>query len=177
MIPVFKLIIMCPVGYAFELVVQLGQRFEVLDETVRIIIKDTSLVKEVVRVKDGLQLLHDIIGLFAPLIFHKWSHVPACSMLGLERAIVLFNHKPCHIAHHFLILLNIGFALEALVQDEMIVPFECMSVNAGIIIAMIGNKFLELDRCFGQIFNMEGNIFDKATCAYRAHATHTWEDA
>ena len=83
-------------------------------------------------------------------------------MLSLQGAVILLNHQTGHITHHLLIALHLTLALEALVEDEMVVTFKRMTVDTGIGIAMVGNEFLQFDRCFVQILDVESHIFDEA---------------
>ena len=82
-------------------------------------------------------------------------------MLSLQGAVILLNHQTGHIAHHLLIAFHLTLALEALVEDEVVVTFKRMTVDAGIGVAMVGNELLQFDRCFGQILDVESHIFDE----------------
>ena len=75
---------MTTVRHTLEVVVEYGQRLQTLDEAVWIVVEDHTLVQQSLWVEDGLQLLHRLIGLLAPLIFHEWCHIAACAVLGLQ---------------------------------------------------------------------------------------------
>ena len=98
-------------------------------------------------------------------------------MLGLQRAVVTLNYQLGHIAHHLGIASHLVLVGKALVQDEVVVALEGVAVDAGIIVAVVGNKLLQSDSSLGQRFDWERNILDKARCAHRAGAAHAGEDA
>ena len=165
------------IRYALEIIVEHGQWFQALDETLGIVVEDNALVQQTVGVEDGLQLLHHLISLVTPFVFHKRRHVATCTMLSLERAVITLNHKFGYIAHHLGIAINLIFALETLIQDEVVVTLEGMTVDTGIVVAVIGYQLLQLHRSLGQRLDGEGHIFNQARGAYGTCATHTWEDA
>ena len=76
--------IVAAVGHFVEMIVQNRQWLQALDETIRVVVEDHALVQQSVGIEDGLQLLHRLIGLVAPFVFHEGSHVAACTMLGLQ---------------------------------------------------------------------------------------------
>ena len=68
-------------------------------------------------------------------------------------------------------------ALETLVQDEVVVTLEGMSVNAGIVVAVIGNETLQLHRRLWQALDGEGHVLDQARGTHWARASYRGEDA
>ena len=165
------------VGHAVEVVVEHGQRFKALDEALGVVVEDHALVEQSVGVEDGLELLHGLIGLVAPLILHEGSHIAASAVLGLERAVVLLYHQPGHVAHHLLIAAHLALALEALVQDEVVVALKGMAVDAGIGVAVVGNEFLQFHGGLGQVVDVESHILYEAGGAHGARAAHGGENA
>ena len=83
-------------------------------------------------------------------------------MLRLQRPVVFLDHQSCHVAHHLLIALHFALALETLVEDEVVVALEGMAVDTGIIVAVVGNEFLQFHRGFRQVVDMERDILDEA---------------
>ena len=83
-------------------------------------------------------------------------------MLGFQRSVVFLYHQAGHIAHHLLVALHLALALETLVQDEVVVALKSMTVDAGVIIAMVGDEFLQFHGGIGQVVNVEGDVFDQA---------------
>ena len=130
---------MTTIRYAVKVVVQHRQWLETLDEALWVIVEDDALVQQAIRVEYGLQFLHRLVSLLAPLIFHKGSHVAARSMLSFQRAVVLFNHQFGHVAHHLCITVDLSLLGKALVQDKMVVALESVTIDAGIAIAVVGN--------------------------------------
>ena len=167
---------MASVGNTVEIEVEHGQRLEVLDEALGVVVEDNTLVEQALRVEDFLQFAHHLVSLLAPLIFHKRSHVAAGTMLSLQRAVVLLDHQTCHVAHHLLVALHLALALETLVENEVVVALESMTIDAGITVAVVGDKLLQLDGGLGQALDGEGHILDEARGADGARTTHRWED-
>ena len=167
---------MTAIRYSVEIVVQYRQWLQTLDEALRIIIEDNTLIQQALRIEDGFQLLHHLVGLILPLVFHEWCHVTARAMLSLQRTVVLLNHQTGYVAHHLLIALYLTVALETLIQDKVIVALESMTVDTSIAITMISNHLLQLHRCLGQVVNMEGHILYQTRGAYRTRTTHRGED-
>ena len=59
----------------------------------------------------------------------------------------------------------------------MIVAFKGMTIDAGIIITMVGYEFLQFHGGLRQIFYMKSHVFYQTRRAGRPRATHSWEDA
>lgn len=57
----------------------------------------------------------------------------------------------------------------------MIVAFQGMTVDAGIIVAVAGDELLQVGSGFGQVFDMEGYILDEAGSARLACTAYGWE--
>ena len=168
---------MTAVGHAAEVEVEHGQRLQAFDEAVGVVVEDDTLVQQSFRVEDGLQLLHGLVGLVAPFVFHERCHVASCAMLCLQRAVVVLDHEFCYVAHHVGIAFHLAVALEALVQDEVIVALESMTVDAGIGIAVVGNELLQAHGGFGQHLDGEGHVLNQAGGAHGTGAAHRGEYA
>ena len=168
---------MAAVGHAVEVVVEHGQRLQALDEAVGVVVKDDTLVQQTVGVEDGLELFHHLVGLLAPLIRNEGSHIAACAVLSLQRAVVVLDHQTCHVAHHLSIASHLVLVGKTLVEDEVVVALEGVAVDAGVVVTVVGYQFLQLDRGFGQRLDGEGDVLDEARRAHRTGAADAGEDA
>ena len=52
-----------------------------------------------------------------------------------------------------------------------------MSVDAGVVVAVASDEGLQVSGGFGQVFDMESHIFDEASGAGTARASHAGENA
>ena len=66
---------------------------------------------------------------------------------------------------------------KALIQNKVVVTLEGMSVDTGIVVAMIGNQFLQFHRSLRQRLDGEGDILDETRGADGTRTAHTGEDA
>ena len=66
---------------------------------------------------------------------------------------------------------------KALVQDEVVVALKGVTIDTGIVVAVVGNELLQLHRGLRQRLDGEGHILDEARGANGACATHAGEDA
>ena len=98
-------------------------------------------------------------------------------MFCFQRSVKLLDDKFGHVAHHFLVAFDLHVALEALVQDEMVVSRKGVAIDAGVVIAMVGDEFLQLDGRLGQVFYVESHILYQAGGAYGAGSADRREDA
>ena len=150
------------IRHTLEVVVEHRQRLQTLDETVRIIVEDDTLVQQSFGVEDGLQFLHYLISLLPPFVFHERCHIAARTMLCLQRTVVFLDNELGHITHHLCIAVHLSFLSETLIQNKVIVTLEGMTIDTGIVIAVISNEFLKLYRCLRQALDGEGNILNEA---------------
>ena len=146
---------------------KLRQGLEILDEALRIIVEDDARIEQIVRVKNGLELTHGSISLLAPLLLDKRRHIAARAVLSLQRAVILLDHEPGHVAHHRGIALHLAVGAEKLIDDEVVIALEGMAVDACILIAMVGDKALQLDGGLGQILHGKRHVLDKARGTHR----------
>ena len=164
------------VGHFVEVVVEHRQWLQALDEAFRVVIEDHTLVQQSVGVEDGLQLLHGLVGLVAPFVLHEGSHVAASAVLCLQRTIVFLDHEFGHIAHHLCIAVHLTLALEALVEYEVVVALEGMTIDTSVAVTVIGDKLLQLHRCLRQTLYREGHILNETRRAYGACTADRRED-
>ena len=169
--------IMASVRHLVKVEIEHGQRFQTFDEAVRIVVKDNALVQQALRVEDSLQLLHHLIGLVTPLILHEGRHIAACAVFGLQRAVIALYHEFGHSTHHLCIACHLMLIGKALVQDEVVVALKGMTIDAGVVIAMVGNEFLQFDGGLRQTLNGERHILDETAGAHGSCASHAGEDA
>ena len=165
------------IGHAREVVVEHGQGLQALDEALRIVVEDDSLVQQPVGVENLLQFLHHLVGLLAPLIPDEGCHVTARAVLSLQRTVILLDHQPGHVAHHLGITVHLTLGLETLVQDEMVVALEGMAVDTGIGIAVVCDEFLQFYRSLWQRLDGEGHVLDETRGSHGARTAHGGEDA
>jgi hypothetical protein len=63
------------------------------------------------------------------------------------------------------VTVDLRLSIKRLCDDEMIVAFESMAVDACIVIAAVAQRLFERDCCFGQVIDMESDILDQSRCA------------
>ena len=102
-----------------------------------IFVEDDAWVHNILRVKQFLYITHQLICLVAPFAAHEWRHVAACSVFGLQTAVVLIHHQFYYCAHHAIVLCNGLWRVEALIEDKVIIAFQCVSVDHGIWVVML----------------------------------------
>ena len=149
------------VRHTLEVVVEHGQRLQTLDEAVGIVVEDHTLVQQSLGVENLFQFLHRLVGFVAPLVLHEGGHVPSGAVFGLQRTVVALHHELRHVAHHIGIALHLVLVLETLVQDEVVVAFEGVTVDAGVVVAVVGDELLQLHRGLRQTLYGEGDILDE----------------
>ena len=97
-------------------------------------------------------------------------------MLCLQRTIVFLNHQSGHVAHHLCIAVHLTLALEALVEYEVVVALEGMTIDTSVAVTVIGDKLLQLHRCLRQTLYREGHILNETRRAYGACTADRRED-
>ena len=156
---------------------QQWQRLEVFQVTFRVIVEDDAWIEQSQRVKQAFDLFHEAESLVSPFVAHVGSHVASGAVFGLQRAVVFVYHQVFDVFHQVGVALDFAVGGEALVEDEVIVPFQGMSVDAGVVVAVAGNELLQVCGGFGQVVNVERHVFDEAGRAGPACAAHRGEDA
>ena len=146
------------------------------DEAVRIVGEDYTGIQQIFGIEDFLQFLHRIIGFLAPFVFDKRCHIAASAMFCLQRAIIFLNDEFGHLVHHLCISLHLLLLIEALVEDEVIISFEGMSIDTTIAISEVSDNLLKFHSGFGQIIDWEGDVLDEARCSNGTHGTNSRED-
>ena len=146
-------------------------RFDVLDIAFRVIIEYHTRVEQSLRVEELFHFLHDLKGLRAPLFLDKRRHVAACTVLGLERAVVLVDNQSLHLEHEILVLVDLGLRLKRLGKDEVIVAFQ----RIGIAVAL--QEFLQVGCRIGEVLNVESNVLNQHRSAQWTRTTHRRENS
>ena len=110
------------------------QWFQVLQMTFRIIVEYYARVQPVFRIKELFHRFHNFECLFSPLILHKRSHIPSGSVFRFERTVVFVHHQRDDIVHQIFVALNFLLGVKGLVDNEVEISFQRMSVNTGIVV-------------------------------------------
>ena len=63
-------------------------------------------------------------------------------MFGLQRAVIFLDNEFGYVAHHLGVACHLVFIGKTLVEDEVVVALESVTIDAGIVVAVVGNKFL-----------------------------------
>ena len=98
-------------------------------------------------------------------------------MFCFQRTVVFIDYQSFYVIHQVLVALYFGVGTERLVQDKVVVAFQSMTVDAGIIVAVAGDELLQVGSSFGQVFDVEGYVLDEAGSARLACTTYGWEYA
>ena len=98
-------------------------------------------------------------------------------MFGLQRTVVFVNDQGLDVFHQRGIAVHFGLGGKTLVDNKVVVAFQGMAIDAGIVVAVAGNELLEVGRGFGQVFDVEGHVFDEAGRARLACSAYAGEDA
>ena len=93
----------------------------------------------------------------------KGSHIPARAMLGFQGTVIFIYYQGLDVIHQVFVAFHFRLGTEGLVDDEVVVAFESMAVDAGVIISVAGYELLQFCRCIRKVFNVEGDVFDEAS--------------
>ena len=148
-----------------------------LDVAFGVVVEYHSRVEQAVGVEELFHGLHHGIGVVAPLVAHEGSHVTARAVLGLQRAVVFVHHQGLHVVHQALVAAHLGVGVERLVDDEVVVALQRVSVDAGVVVAVARYQLLQVGSGVGQVLDVEGHVLDEAGGAQLARAAHGGEDA
>ena len=136
------------------------QRLYVLHIGIRILIEYHPWIQYPVRIEQILDVHHQFIGIVTPFFPDERRHVASSTMFSLERTIIPFGNKFNHIAHHPVILRNCRRSVKALVQDEMPIAVESVTVYHRIRIVVSYKKPLQFIRSICQLFDRDCDIFN-----------------
>lgn len=88
----------------------------------------------------------------------KGSHIPARAMLGFQGTVIFIYYQGLDVIHQVFVAFHFRLGTEGLVDDEVVVAFESMAVDAGVIISVAGYELLQFCRCLRKVFNVEGDV-------------------
>ena len=142
-----------------------------------IVVEDHPGVQQSRRVEQLLDGPHHGQGVVAPLAAEEGRHVAPRAVLGFERAVVPADDEFRNVVHQRLVARHLGRGRKRLVDDEMVVAFEGMPVDAGVVVAVAGDQRLQFGRGAGQVLDVEGNVLDQAGGPGGTAAAHRREDA
>ena len=153
------------------------QGLEILEVAVRVVVEDHARIQDTLGVEDGLHPLHRGKRLGPPFVFHERRHVASGAVFGLQRSVVFPHHHFHHVLDHRLIAFDLGGAVERLVDDEMIVPLQRVSIDAGAGVAVPVQQGGKVRRRRRQVFALESDVLDEAGRPFFAQPAHGGEDA
>ena len=114
-------------------------------------------------VKQLFDGFHGFVGVISPFMADKGSHIPARAMLGFQGTVIFIYYQGLDVIHQVFVAFHFRLGTEGLVDDEVVVAFESMAVDAGVIISVAGYELLQFCRCLRKVFNVEGDVFDEAS--------------
>src|SRR6202042_2267814 len=79
---------------------------EILQVNHRVAAQEDIRSQDSVRIKEGFCAPHQVSELVPPFAPDKGSHVDSCSMLRLQRAVILIHHQLNKVTHKTVILLT-----------------------------------------------------------------------
>ncbi len=138
---------------------------------------DHIRVENAIRVKQGLEFLHDPVGCRAPFHFHKGGHIATGAVLGLDRAFVLHRHQLAHRLDKGFVTFDFGLTGKIGREHEVQVTFQRMAEDDGFVVMVLAEQGLQLERAFGQMFDGKHHVFDDDGGFRRTHRAHTGEHA
>ena len=98
-------------------------------------------------------------------------------MLGFQRAVVFAHDQFLDFLHHVAVFLDIGLGLERLGDDEVVVAFEGVAVDAGILVTAFLEQPEQVACGLGQVVYIESDVLDEGGGACGACAADGGEDA
>ena len=140
-------------------------------------IEDDTRIEQAHGIYEGLQLLHDGLGLGAPLGLHKGRPVAARAVLSLERAVVILDHQFHHIVDKARVAVHGGLIVEGLGDDEVEVAVLGVAKDDGLVVAVLGEELGEVHGGVRQALDGEGHVFDEHRGTALANGTHGGEGA
>ena len=130
--------------------------------TVRIIVEDNSRIEYIQWVEECFDGLHQVIRFLSPFVFYERSHVASGTVFCFQRTVIFVYYQSLDVIHQCLVALDFCLRTERLVDDEMIISFEGMPVDAGVIVSVARYQLLQVGGRLGQILDVEGHVFDEA---------------
>ena len=152
-------------------------RFQVFEVGVRVVIKDNAGIKQLVGVEQRLDFAHQVSRVLAPFHFDKRCHVAPGAVFGLERAIIFFDNQLAEVIHETGVTVDFGGVAKILCNDKVQVTFEGVAENDRLVVTVMAEQGLQVERGVGKRFDVEGNILDQDRGAGAAHRANRGEGA
>ena len=108
----------------------------------RVVVENNARVEYIVRVEKMFHLFHKVESIGAPFAFDIRSHIAPSAVLGFERAIVVVDNHSGNNVHQSFVAIDFGLRVKALVDDEMVVAFEGVTIDDGIVVVVMLEKLL-----------------------------------
>ncbi len=144
-------------------------RLQVLEVGGGIVVEDDAGVEEEIGVEQALDGAHQVGRFLAPFHFDERCHVAAGAVFGLERTIVLVHHQIADVVHESGVAVDLGLIPEILREHKMQVAFQRMAENDRLMVTVLAEQGLQVQRGIGQRGDRKGNILDDHRRAGPAH--------
>ena len=116
--------------------------FEIGYVALRVVVENNARIEYIARVEKMFHLFHKAESIGTPFAFDIRSHVASSAVLGFERAIVVVDNEASNIVHKSLVAIDFGLRVKALVDDEMVVAFEGVTIDDGIVVVVTLEELL-----------------------------------
>ena len=153
------------------------QRLYVLHIGICIFVEDHPWIENPFRIEQIFYVLHQLVGIVTPFLPDERCHVASRTVFSLERTVVFFRDKFNHIAHHPVILRNRRRSVKALVQDEVPVAVEGVTVDHRVRIVVGYEKLLQFICGIRQFFDGDCDIFNQACGANLTSSAYSRKDS
>jgi hypothetical protein len=120
----------------------LREWFEIGYVALRVVVENNARIEYIARVEKMFHLFHKAESIGAPFAFDIRSHIAPSAVLGFERAIVVVDNEASNIVHKSLVAIDFGLRIKALIDDEMVVAFEGVTIDDGIVVVVMLEKLL-----------------------------------
>ena len=147
-----------------------------LDVAFRIIVEDYTRIEHPFGVENLFDSLHHFKSFIAPFIAHEGGHVSTRAMFCFQRTIVAIHNQLLHLFHQGGIALYFFVGMEVLIDDEVVIAFKGVAIDAGIVIAMACYELLQIRGSLREVLDVESHIFNEAGCTRLACTAYAGED-
>ena len=120
---------------------------------------------------------HQVGGFLAPFHLDEGRHVAAGAVLGLQRAVVFPDDQIADVVHQPRVAVDFGRVAEILGEDEVQVAFQRVAENDRLVVAVVAQDGLQVERGVGQRGDREGDVLDQHRGAGAAHGADRGEGA
>src|ERR1700684_1276889 len=148
---------------------------EILQVDQRIVAQQDIRSQDSVRIKEVFCAPHQVSELVAPFPPDKGSHVDSCSMLCLQRAVILIHHHLNKITHETVVLLATRVFAPLRNHHEMQISGRSMPRGRRFI-SVFGKKTEQVTSRIRKLCRWKANVFDDEVCALRTHFTDDAEE-